>query len=32
MSATTRVLDVRNLRKFYPIHRGLLGRCGGRCR
>jgi peptide/nickel transport system ATP-binding protein len=22
----SRVLDVRNLRKFYPIHRGLLGR------
>ena len=28
----TRVLDVRNLRKFYPIHRGLLGRAVGQVR
>ena len=32
MSATTRVLDVRDLRKFYPIHRGLLGRADGQVR
>jgi oligopeptide/dipeptide ABC transporter ATP-binding protein len=29
---TTLVLDVRNLRKFYPIHRGLLGRLVGQVR
>jgi peptide/nickel transport system ATP-binding protein len=28
----TRVLDVRELRKFYPIHRGLLGRLVGQVR
>jgi peptide/nickel transport system ATP-binding protein len=28
----TNVLDVRNLRKFYPIHRGLLGRVAGQVR
>jgi oligopeptide/dipeptide ABC transporter ATP-binding protein len=32
MTATTTVLDVRNLRKFYPIHRGLLGRVAGHVR
>jgi peptide/nickel transport system ATP-binding protein len=32
MSATTRVLDVRALRKFYPIHRGLLSRIVGHVR
>ena len=26
------VLDVRGLRKFYPIHRGLLGRLAGQVR
>ena len=29
---TARVLDVRELRKFYPIHRGLLGRVVGQVR
>jgi peptide/nickel transport system ATP-binding protein len=28
----TRVLDVRGLRKYYPIHRGLLGRMVGQVR
>jgi oligopeptide/dipeptide ABC transporter ATP-binding protein len=28
----TRVLDVRALRKYYPIHRGLLGRVAGEVR
>jgi peptide/nickel transport system ATP-binding protein len=28
----TRVLDVRELRKFYPIHRGVLGRLVGQVR
>ena len=28
----TRVLDVRNLRKYYPIHRGLFGRATGQVR
>ena len=28
----TSVLDVRNLRKFYPIHRGVLGRLVGQVR
>jgi peptide/nickel transport system ATP-binding protein len=28
----TAVLDVRNLQKFYPIHRGLLGRVAGQVR
>ena len=32
MSATPQVLDVRGLRKFYPIHRGLLGRLVGQVR
>ena len=32
MSATRRVLDVRELRKFYPIHRGVLGRLVGHVR
>ncbi len=32
MSATRQVLDVRGLRKFYPIHRGLLGRLVGQVR
>jgi oligopeptide/dipeptide ABC transporter ATP-binding protein len=32
MSATRQVLDVRGLRKFYPIHRGLLGRLAGHVR
>jgi len=32
MSATRQVLDVRELRKFYPIHRGLLGRLVGQVR
>src|SRR5271169_3984100 len=32
MSATARVLDVRALRKFYPIHRGLLSRVVGHVR
>jgi peptide/nickel transport system ATP-binding protein len=32
MSATQQVLDVRKLRKFFPIHRGLLGRLVGQVR
>jgi oligopeptide/dipeptide ABC transporter ATP-binding protein len=28
----TAVLDVRNLQKFFPIHRGLLGRVAGQVR
>ena len=32
MSATPQVLDVRGLQKFYPIHRGLLGRLVGQVR
>jgi peptide/nickel transport system ATP-binding protein len=32
MSATQQVLDVRELRKFYPIHRGVLGRLVGQVR
>jgi peptide/nickel transport system ATP-binding protein len=32
MSATQQVLDVRNLRKYYPIHRGVLGRLVGQVR
>jgi peptide/nickel transport system ATP-binding protein len=32
MIATQQVLDVRGLRKFYPIHRGLLGRLVGQVR
>jgi peptide/nickel transport system ATP-binding protein len=32
MSAMPQVLDVRGLRKFYPIHRGLLGRLVGQVR
>ena len=32
MSAATRILDVRALRKYYPIHRGLLGRLAGEIR
>jgi peptide/nickel transport system ATP-binding protein len=32
MDVTTRVLNVRELRKFYPIHRGLLGRVVGQVR
>ncbi|MEJ0018287.1 MAG: oligopeptide/dipeptide ABC transporter ATP-binding protein [Acetobacteraceae bacterium] len=32
MSTATRVLDVRALKKFYPIHRGLLGRLVGQVR
>jgi len=32
MSATHQVLDVRGLQKFYPIHRGLLGRLAGQVR
>ncbi len=32
MNAAQQVLDVRELRKFYPIHRGLLGRVVGHVR
>ena len=32
MSAATRILDVRALRKYYPIRRGLLGRLAGEVR
>jgi peptide/nickel transport system ATP-binding protein len=32
MSLTQQVLDVRGLRKFYPIHRGVLGRLVGQVR
>jgi peptide/nickel transport system ATP-binding protein len=32
MSATARVLDVRALRKFYPVRRGLLSRVVGHVR
>jgi peptide/nickel transport system ATP-binding protein len=32
MIATQQVLDVRGLRKFYPIYRGLLGRLVGQVR
>ncbi|HUD60551.1 MAG TPA: oligopeptide/dipeptide ABC transporter ATP-binding protein [Acetobacteraceae bacterium] len=32
MSMTQQVLDVRGLRKFYPIHRGVLGRLVGQVR
>ena len=32
MSGATQVLDVRSLRKFYPIHRGVLGRVVGQVR
>src|SRR3954471_14038543 len=32
MTTTDRVLDVRALRKYYPIHRGLLGRLVGQVR
>ncbi len=32
MSATARVLDVRTLRKFYPVRRGLLSRVVGHVR
>ena len=32
MSATRQVLDVRGLRKYYPIHRGVLGRLVGQVR
>jgi peptide/nickel transport system ATP-binding protein len=28
----TPILDVRALQKFYPIHRGLLGRLAGQVR
>jgi oligopeptide/dipeptide ABC transporter ATP-binding protein len=32
MSLTQQVLDVRGLQKFYPIHRGVLGRLVGQVR
>jgi len=32
MSAATSVLDVRELRKYYPIHRGMLSRLVGQVR